>query len=103
MKNTIKVRQTHKDRLFCNLFSKKENALSLYNALNGTDYKNENELEIVTLEDAKNFHIRQKAPKTFANNNNQSNMHNFTQRDYDFDALEQQLLQKQFADELMEN
>lgn len=52
MKNTIKVRQTHKDRLFCNLFSKKENALSLYNALNGTDYKNENELEIVTLEDA---------------------------------------------------
>jgi len=30
-------------------------------------------------------------------------MHNFTQRDYDFDALEQQLLQKQFADELMEN
>ena len=52
MKNTNKVRQTHKDRLFCNLFSKKENALSLYNALNGTDYKNENELEIVTLEDA---------------------------------------------------
>ena len=27
----------------------------------------------------------------------------FMQRDYDFDALEQQLLQKQFADELMEN
>ena len=52
MKNTINVRQTHKDRPFCNLFSKKENALSLYNALNGTDYKNENELEIVTLEDA---------------------------------------------------
>ena len=52
MKNTIKVRQTHKDRLFCNLFSKKENALSLYNALNDTDYENENELEIVTLEDA---------------------------------------------------
>ena len=58
---------------------------------------------IVTLEDAKNFHVQQKAPKTFANNNNQNNMHNFTQRDYDFDALEQQLLQKQFADELMEN
>lgn len=57
---------------------------------------------IITLEDAKNFHIQQKAPKTFANNNN-NNMHNFTQRDYDFDALEQQLLQKQFADELTEN
>lgn len=58
---------------------------------------------IMTLEEAKNFHVQQKAPKTFANNNNQNNMHNFTQRDYDFDALEQQLLQKQFADELMEN
>ena len=58
---------------------------------------------IVTLEAAKNFHVQQKAPKTFANNNNQNTMHNFTQRDYDFDALEQQLLQKQFADELMEN
>lgn len=52
MKNNANVRQTHKDRLFCNLFSKKENALSLYNALNDTDYENENELEIVTLEDA---------------------------------------------------
>ena len=58
---------------------------------------------IITLEDAKNFHVQQKAPKTFANNNNQNTMHNFTQRDYDFDALEQQLLQKQFANELMEN
>lgn len=58
---------------------------------------------IMTLEEAKNFHVQQKTPKTFANNNNQNNMHNFTQRDYDFDALEQQLLQKQFADELMEN
>ena len=58
---------------------------------------------IVTLEDAKNFHVQQKAPKPFANNNNQNTMHNFTQRDYDFDALEQQLLQKQFANELMEN
>ena len=46
---------------------------------------------------------QQKAPKTFANKNNQNTMNKFTQRDYDFDALEQQLLQKQFADELMEN
>lgn len=58
---------------------------------------------IVTLEDAKNFRLQQKSPKTFANSSNQNPMHNFTQRDYDFDALEQQLLQKQFADELMEN
>lgn len=57
---------------------------------------------ITTLEEAKNFHVQQKSPKTFTNTN-QNNLHNFTQRDYDFDALEQQLLQKQFADEFMEN
>lgn len=51
MKNNTKVWTTHKDRLFCNLFSVKENALSLYNALNGTHYDNENDLEIITLED----------------------------------------------------
>ena len=51
MKNTTKIWTTHKDRLFCNLFSDKENALSLYNALNGTCHEEEDDLEIVTLED----------------------------------------------------
>lgn len=51
MKNNSKVWTTHKDRLFCNLFSRKEHALSLYNALNGTHYENEDDLEIITLED----------------------------------------------------
>lgn len=51
MKNNTKIWTTHKDRLFCNLFSRKENALSLYNALNGTHYENEDDLEIITLED----------------------------------------------------
>ena len=45
------VYRGHKDRLFCELFSYKENALSLYNAINGTDYENVNDLEIVTLTD----------------------------------------------------
>ena len=46
------VRRNYKDSIFCRLFSEKENALSLYNALNGTDYTDVEELEIVTLENA---------------------------------------------------
>ena len=44
--------RNYKDRLFCDLFSQRDNALSLYNALNGTDYKDAGDLQIVTLEDA---------------------------------------------------
>lgn len=46
------VQRNYKDRLFCRLFSEKEYALSLYNALRHTSYTNANELEVVTLEDA---------------------------------------------------
>lgn len=46
------VRREHKDLLFRLLMQDKENLLSVYNALNGTDYKDADELEIVTLEDA---------------------------------------------------
>ena len=46
------VRRNHKDSLFCRLFSDKENALSLYNALTGSSYTDADGLEIVTLEDA---------------------------------------------------
>ena len=42
----------YKDRVFRMLFNNKKNLLSLYNAFNGTDYKNENEIEINTLENA---------------------------------------------------
>ena len=52
MKKRRKIWRTHKDRLFHRLFSEKENALSLYNALNGTNYGMEDGLKIVTLEDA---------------------------------------------------
>ena len=45
------VRREHKDRLFCDLFSEKENALSLYNAVSGTAYTDVDALQIVTLKD----------------------------------------------------
>lgn len=45
-------KRSHKDRLFVRLFSEPIAALSLFNALNGTSYKDVNELEIITLEDA---------------------------------------------------
>ena len=47
-----KARRNHKDSLFCRLFSDRENALSLYNALTGSSYTEADGLEIVTLEDA---------------------------------------------------
>ena len=43
------VRRDHKDRLFCDLFSDKQNALSLFNAVNGTNYSDVDALEIITL------------------------------------------------------
>ena len=63
MKNQVlKTHQTHKskfnrkykDRLFCHIFGNakfKKYALALYNAINNTDYKNPDDLEIYTIED----------------------------------------------------
>lgn len=45
------VDREYKNNVFCDLFSEKDNALSLYNALNHTHYTNVDELEIVTLSD----------------------------------------------------
>jgi len=42
----------YKDRLFRMVFRDKRNALSLLNALGGTNFSNADELEVVTLEDA---------------------------------------------------
>ena len=42
----------YKDTIFRMLFSDRKNLLSLYNAVNQTDYRNPEELEIVTLENA---------------------------------------------------
>ena len=46
------VKREYKDTVFRMLFGKKKNLLELYNGLNGTDYQNEEELEIYTLENA---------------------------------------------------
>lgn len=51
MSDNYKVDREYKNNVFCDLFSKKSNALSLYNALNHTHYQNIKELEIVTLSD----------------------------------------------------
>ncbi len=56
MKNTndteLKVNHMFKARLFEMVFSQREELLQLYNAINGTDYQNPNELEINTLQNA---------------------------------------------------
>ena len=45
------VNRKHKDRLFQRVFADKKDLLDLYNAINGTDYTDPDELEITTLED----------------------------------------------------
>ncbi len=44
--------RNYKDNLFCMLYREKRNLLSLYNALNKTDYQDEEALEIVTLKES---------------------------------------------------
>lgn len=47
------INRQHKDRLFRFIFGEsRENALSLYNALNGSDYTNAEDLEYTTIGDA---------------------------------------------------
>ena len=48
----MNVKRTYKDVLFRMIFRGKKELLSLYNAVNGTDHTNEDDLTIVTLEDA---------------------------------------------------
>ena len=50
--NEYKVARNHKDLLLHAIFKGKEDFLSLYNALNGTDYTDAAKLEITTLENA---------------------------------------------------
>ena len=45
-----------KNNVFCDLFSDRKNALSLYNAINGTDYEDEGLMEIVTMGDVIYLH-----------------------------------------------
>ncbi len=50
--------RTYKDSLFRMIFSDKKELLTLYNALNGSDYTDPNELEIKTLENAIYMNIK---------------------------------------------
>ena len=57
MKETIEYQniqgnRNHKDSLFRKVFRKKSDLLALYNAINGTNYDNEDDLEINTLDNA---------------------------------------------------
>ena len=52
MMSETKVQRNYKDSFFRMLFKDKENLLSLYNALNGTDYTDVGRLEVTTLENA---------------------------------------------------
>lgn len=58
MSNTqanVSINRQHKDRLFTMIFGdnkNKKNILSLYNALHNTNYTNEDDVEITTIEDA---------------------------------------------------
>ena len=45
-----KTNRKYKDRLFKKVFGRKEDLLELYNALNGSDYKDPEEIEINTIE-----------------------------------------------------
>ena len=47
-----RVKRTYKDRLFRVIFREKKAMLSLYNAINGTEHENLEDLEVRTLEDA---------------------------------------------------
>lgn len=47
----LRTRRNYKDTLFVRLFHRKKDLLSLYNALNGSSYTNEDDLYINTLDD----------------------------------------------------
>ena len=51
IKTAQKINRKYKDRLFRFVFRDKKDLLELYNAINGTDYHDAEELEVNTLED----------------------------------------------------
>ena len=48
----LKAKRPYKDTIFRMLYHDKENLLSLYNAVNGRNYTNAEDLQIVTLKNA---------------------------------------------------
>ena len=51
MTNEPFLNRNHKDALFRFIFKNPKDLLSLYNALNGTDYTDVSDLTVTTLED----------------------------------------------------
>ena len=52
MNEELHANRKHKDTIFRMLYSDKRAILELYNALNGTDYQNPDDLTVTTLENA---------------------------------------------------
>ena len=52
MSEELYANRKHKDTVFRMLYSDKRAILELYNALNGTDYQNPDDLTVTTLENA---------------------------------------------------
>ena len=51
----VKANRKYKDTVFRILFSDRKNLLSLYNAVNGSNYEDSDVLEIVTLENTRHL------------------------------------------------
>lgn len=58
MSETVTVVRSYKDTVFRLVFKEKKELLSLYNALNGSNYENEDELEVNTIEESFYMHIK---------------------------------------------
>lgn len=50
MQDDFRINREHKDRLFRKVFSEKKDLLSLYNAINDSDYQNPEELQVYTMD-----------------------------------------------------
>lgn len=67
----FKTNPKYKDRLFCLIFgSEKKNMISLYNALNGTDYSDGEDVEVTTINDI--IYINMKNDVSFIVDNHMS-------------------------------
>lgn len=62
MSDALAVNREHKDTVFRMIYKEKKELLTLYNALNGTDYQNPEELTVTTLENAIYFGMKMTYP-----------------------------------------
>ena len=57
-----KINRKYKDRLFKKVFEKREDLLSLYNAVNGTDYNNVEDITVNTIEECVYMSMKNDVP-----------------------------------------